>query len=243
MRGDMSNYDYIGQELDSFSKAVNWKRYWFETIRPYIGKRVLEVGAGIGSNTEISKVLDLEDWLCLEPDANLSTSILTKIRCEELRTEVRLQCGTMDDLAEGELFDTILYIDVLEHILDDKQELEMAEAHLVPGGCIVVVAPAHNYLYSPFDKAIGHHRRYNKSLLRTAKPAGCHTEELYYLDSIGFFASLANRLILKESQPKLSHVQFWDKYLVPMSRFVDPLIFFKAGKTIVALFRKENVNE
>lgn len=243
MRGDMSKYDYIGQELDNFSKAVNWKRYWFEMIRPHIGKRVLEVGAGIGSNTEISKVLDLEDWLCLEPDANLSTSILTKIHCEELRTEVRLQCGTMDDLAEGELFDTILYIDVLEHIFDDKQELEIAEAHLVPGGCIVVVAPAHNYLYSPFDKAIGHHRRYDKSLLHTTKPAGCHTEQLYYLDSIGFFASLANRLILKESQPKLSQVQFWDKYLVPMSRFVDPLIFFKAGKTVVVIFRKENVNE
>ena len=79
-------------------------------------------------------------------------------------------------------------------------------------------------------------------MLKDVVPSGFVIVDLKYLDSIGFFASLANRLFLKESDPKASQIKFWDKYLVAMSRTIDPLIGFSAGKSIFSVMQKESLN-
>jgi 2-polyprenyl-3-methyl-5-hydroxy-6-metoxy-1,4-benzoquinol methylase len=78
--------------------------------------------------------------------------------------------STMTDLPASEVFDAVLYVDVLEHIADDLSELRRAAVHLRPGGVLVILVPAHPRLYSAFDAAIGHYRRYTKSMLITVVP-------------------------------------------------------------------------
>jgi hypothetical protein len=138
----------------------------------------------------------------------------------------------------GERFDTILYIDVLEHIEDDRAELAASGARLRPGGHIVVLAPAHQWLYSPFDKAIGHFRRYSKPSLLATAPPGLLAVAAYYLDAVGVAASLANRVLLRASLPTYAQIVFWDRVLVPCSRAIDPMLARSVGKSVVAIWTR-----
>src|SRR5262245_9087881 len=152
----MSHYAYQGAELDLFATAVQWKSYWRSHLRAFVRGTVLEVGAGNGNNTRALEGLDYTDWVCIEPDPNLCLQLHASIPPGP-RTKVIE--GTLADLPGSSHFDTILYLDVLEHIEDDSSELRLAARHLRRGGHLIVLAPAHQWLYSPFDSAIGHFRR------------------------------------------------------------------------------------
>lgn len=234
----MAEFSYIGQELDIFAHAQEWKAYWASKLRPYVRGDVLEAGAGIGTNTLLLAPAKQGRWVCLEPDPQLLT-ILLKALGEELgRQHYEAIAGTTQDVQE-QRFDTILYIDVLEHIEADAEELRRATNLLRPGGRIVVLSPAHQWLFSPFDAAIGHYRRYNRSMLQAISPPGMITERIFYMDSVGLLASSANKLLLKQSTPALGQIQFWDRFMVPISRrILDPIVGFGLGKTIVAIWQK-----
>jgi hypothetical protein len=132
-----------------------------------------------------------------------------------------------------------LYVDVLEHIEKDDQELLKAFALLKKNGKLIVLSPAHQSLYSPFDKKIGHFRRYNKEMLIKISPPNLVLKKMFYLDSLGLFLSLGNRLLLKAEDPTTRQITFWDKLIVPFSRITDRLSFFSFGKTIVAVWSNE----
>ena len=229
----MTRLSYVGTELEIFSRAVNWKRYWADRIHPYVHGAVLEVGAGIGVNTPFLKNAKCSNWLCLEPDAALARELRT--RCEALGCDVRV--GTLEDVPESLRFDTILYIDVLEHIADDRAELQRATGLLPPGGHLVVISPAHQWLFTPFDAAIGHHRRYNRTRLRALTPPECQLATCFMLDCAGFFASLANKILLSAALPSKRQIAVWNELLVPISRILDRSIGYSFGKTIVAVWR------
>ena len=111
-----------------------------------------------------------------------------------------------------------------------------AANHLAPDGNLVVLAPAHQFLFSEFDAAIGHHRRYNAASLAAVTPRHCRLQACFMLDSAGFFASLANRFMLAEAMPSPRQIALWDKVLVPVSRILDNVTARKFGKSIVAVW-------
>jgi ubiquinone/menaquinone biosynthesis C-methylase UbiE len=234
----MNDFKYSGEELDVFGGAHNWKAYWVEKIRPHIGKNVLEVGAGIGATTVALKYTPHDSWLCVEPDPLLCDKIRQRKNAGEIASNVQILNCTALDLVGKNKFDTILYIDVLEHIENDSEELKIALKLLKVGGALIILSPAHNYLYSQFDKKIGHYRRYNKKELSEIIPSDMLIKQMQYMDSIGFFASVANKLILKQSDPTKAQVWFWDKVMVPLSRIFDPIIFNLAGKSILVICQK-----
>jgi hypothetical protein len=139
-------------------------------------------------------------------------------------------------LPNEQRFDTILYIDVLEHIQDDHGELRNSAAHIRPGGHVVVLAPAHQKLYSAFDHAIGHFRRYDRATLLAAAPGSLQPVTIFYLDTIGVVVSLANRWLLRASTPTHRQVMLWDRVVVPISRVVDPMLGRRVGKSVVAIW-------
>ena len=154
-----------------------------------------------------------------------------------LPPDLEVRCGAIADIDAAERFDCILYVDVLEHIEDDRRELERASGHLAPGGSIVIVAPAHGWLYTPFDRAIGHFRRYSRTSLRAVVPDRLEVTHMGYLDSVGMLASLGNRLLLRSASPSRAQIRFWDRILVPISRIVDPWLLHRVGKSVVAVLR------
>lgn len=231
--------DYVGTELELFAAACNWKRYWSDVIAPFVSGRVLDVGAGLGATADVfSGRTGIAGWTCLEPDARFAAHLGTRIATGGLPGRTRVLRGTLRDLDPAERFQTILYIDVLEHIRDDRGELARATGRLAEGGHLIVLSPAHPFLFSPFDHAIGHERRYTRASLRAAAPEGLRRVRLDYLDAAGFAASLGNRLILRSAMPNAAQIAAWDRLLVPISRTLDPWLGFRAGKSVLGVWTR-----
>lgn len=230
------SYRYVGSELELFATAANWKTYMAAILDRFIAGRVLEVGAGIGANIPYLRNPRVDDWTCLEPDADLARQIDAPVESGEFRP-TRIITGVIGDLDRTERFDTILYLDVLEHIAEDRLELARARSLLAADGNLVVLAPAHPFLFSRFDAAVGHQRRYGRASLCALNPVGCQLEAFLMLDCAGFFASLTNRLVLRAALPSARQIAVWDKLLVPISRRLDPLTAHKFGKTALAVWR------
>jgi SAM-dependent methyltransferase len=232
------DYQYVGGELELFSHAGHWKGYLRDQLRPYLRGDVLEVGAGIGGTTRALYPGNAASWTCLEPDSALLAELESSLDSLPAgAARLAAACGTLDDLPAEARFDAILYVDVLEHIEDDAAEVRRACGWLKPGGCLVVLAPAHQWLYSEFDRAIGHYRRYDRAMMRRLSPPGAALVRLRYLDSVGLWASLGNRLLLRSQMPTAGQIKFWDGVLVPCSRPLDPLCGFRVGKSLLAVWQ------
>lgn len=228
--------EYIGDELTLFSDVNNWKGYWGNRVSPYLGESVLEVGAGIGTNMlQLIKTDSVKKWVCIEPDKKLADQISYNATEDK---KLGVKTCFLKDYKGQEKFDSILYIDVIEHIEDAESELELALKYLKPGGYLIILVPAYNFLYNEFDKAIGHYRRYNKAMLKASIPKGMKKEKLFYLDSMGFFASLVNKLFLHQAYPSEKQVRFWDTTIVSLSKFTDILTFNSMGKSLIGIWRK-----
>ncbi len=146
--------------------------------------------------------------------------------------------GTLDDQLAGDRFDTVLYMDVLEHIEGDRAEMVQAARRVKPGGHVIALSPAHQWLFTPFDRSIGHCRRYSKATLEAVTPEGLDLVWLGYLDSVGFFASLANKMLLQQAMPTPRQIAFWDRVLVRLSEWADPVLGYRAGKSVLAIWRR-----
>jgi SAM-dependent methyltransferase len=229
-------YKYPGQELDLFQYAKNWKKYFSKHLKPFIKGKVLEAGAGTGSNTPILNDGSAPQWMMLEPDAAMAAALEKDVTGKKYPANCNVKQGTVVDMEQ--FFDTIIYIDVLEHIEADAEELKKAASLLNKGGHLIVLSPAFPYLYSPFDKAIGHCRRYNIKTLKKITPPGLSMIRCRYYDSIGFFASLMNKTLLKQKMPTLNQVLFWDRWMVPVSAITDKLFLHGFGKSIIAVWEK-----
>jgi hypothetical protein len=227
---------YVGRELEIFAAATNWKSYFASILRPFIAGRVLEIGAGAGVNISYLYNEDVREWTCLEPDPDLAGRIGDTVRHGGLPAACDIKVGRLKDIHPIASYDTILYIDVLEHIADDRAELTQATRHLSSGGNLVVLAPAHQFLFSPFDKAVGHYRRYNRNSLVALTPPRCTVRMCRMLDTVGLLASAANAALLRAAMPSERQIWAWDRLMVPISRVVDPATGYSFGKTVVVVW-------
>jgi SAM-dependent methyltransferase len=230
------DFQYMGKELDNFADANNWKSYVHSKLREYLIGDVLEVGAGIGGTTKAFNDGSQRRWVCLEPDSGF----VQRLKSSVLPRNCKVIEGMMPELDPLERFDAILYMDVLEHIEDDVAELAVAAQHLKPSGALVILSPALPWLYSEFDEAIGHFRRYTKESLRAVFPQGMHEVECTYLDSLGVLASAGNRLLLHSTDATRGQMRFWDGVLVPISRVMDGAIGHAFGRSVLAIWRKNS---
>jgi len=233
-----TDFAYVGTELELFAKASNWKSYLRRQVTPFLGRDVLEVGAGLGATTLHLCRGAHNRWLCLEPDIALARQLEASISAGALPRCCQVEVGTVRDRPYEQAFDTALYIDVLEHIEDDASELIRAADLVRAGGHVVALSPAHQMLYTPFDAAIGHHRRYSKKTIAALTPPGLRLVRLRYLDAVGMLASLGNRLILNQSMLTPRQIALWDGVMVRLSCLVDPVTAYCLGKSVLAIWTK-----
>jgi SAM-dependent methyltransferase len=227
-------YSYVGTELDLFSEATNWKSYWAERLRPFVRGDVLDVGAGLGATFEFLNEAAAA-WTCLEPDPQLARRIQQRFGSHPRAP--RVLTGDTSILSAGACFDAVLYIDVLEHIEDDRGEVERAMGLLRSGGSLIVLSPAHPLLYSPFDASVGHFRRYTARAIRALTPPGMSLTTLFFLDGLGAFASLFARMA-RRKEPTKAQIRTWDRLIVPASRVTDLVTRHFVGRSVVAIWTR-----
>ncbi len=136
-------------------------------------------------------------------------------------------------------FDTIVSLDVLEHIKDDKKQIRKYYNSLKKSGHLILIVPAFQFLYSNFDKDINHFRRYDKrNIKKLIKKLKFKIIKLDYFDTIGFFLSLGSKFLSNDYKKNLSKkVFFWDK-LIPLSKLLDFFLFNTIGKSLIVVLKK-----
>ncbi len=228
---------YRGEELGLFAKANNWKEYWMSHLGDVLRGEILEVGAGLGSNLPLLLRAPENRVVCLEPDPGLYQILQEKSKAA-WGDRVQARNILLADLGARDRFDVVIYADVLEHIPDDEAEIARAISHLRPGGRLIILAPAHQWLFSPFDTAVGHERRYDAGQLARKVSSRLAQEKLLYLDAAGLGASAWNAFIGRLPQISRRQLRFWDSVLIPISRVLDPLLGFRFGKSILGVWKR-----
>ena len=159
---------YAADDLETMQEARRYSDHVFGMVRGFVGSRVLEVGSGIGTMTR--RLVDVADVVVgIEPNRNCATRLH-----EVMGTHPRftLRHCHFEECNAAELashrFDSVLLVNVLEHIADDVSALKAFERIVVPGGRVIVFVPALQMAYGPLDAELGHHRRYSKRSLRAA---------------------------------------------------------------------------
>jgi len=233
------DYHYAGTELDAFSCARLWKRYWWGQISQFVGRDILEVGAGCGNNIEWFDRKPGVRYTGVEPDGKLAGVLKSRLDRTAFESST-VVTGFSGDLPSGNRFDTVVYLDVLEHIEDDRRELRTALDLLQVGGHLIILAPAYPWLYSAFDRSVGHCRRYDIPALRRVMPEGLVEVRVRYLDAMGLLASLAMKIGSRSGTASKFGVTLWDRLLVPLSRCLDPVTGYGIGRSLLFIARKES---
>ena len=224
--------DYLGKELEMFDSANIWRKYVYLLIKKYLKEDILEVGAGIGSFTNNYR----------DNFKNITITELDKKNIRELKrrfkkSKIKITSQYTEQVKKK--FNTILYMNVLEHIKNDKKEIKSALKKLKCNGHLIILVPAHNELFTKFDKEIGHHRRYKVNFFKKIKLKDCEIRSLNYIDCFGYFLYFLNKIFFKnEIYPSKIKIFIWDKIFIPLTFFLDFLTFYKFGKNIICIIKK-----
>jgi 2-polyprenyl-3-methyl-5-hydroxy-6-metoxy-1,4-benzoquinol methylase len=230
---------YATDDLETMSEAKRYQAHIFELFRRHIGARVLEVGCGIGTTTR--RLLEISDYvLGIEPNRSSADRVREAIGAHprfRLR-ECHLEECDQRELAR-ERFDTIVCINVLEHIEDDVQALRtFRDIVAAANGQVLIFVPAVQALYGPLDAELGHHRRYSKRSLAAAfDAAGLDLTALRYTNPIGLLGWLFNARVTKSIAHSSRQIALFETLVAPWALPLERLLPMPIGLSLVAVGR------
>ncbi len=230
--------EYPGHDLDAMSAADRYSREIVRGFAPYLGSHAVEVGAGIGNISVLLLQQRLERLDVIEPDARLYAKLSERLG---RRSDVVTHRGFLGGVASrirGGAVDSVVSVNVLEHVEDDVGELALMHSILRPGGHLCLWVPAVPALYIRLDRTLGHYRRYRRSELgEKLARAGFETVFLHYRDLVGMFAWFLVCRVLGQELTK-GKVGAYDRFVVPITTFAGRWTRPPIGKNLLALARK-----
>ncbi len=226
---------YFGKDLEAMSFAVNYHKWILSEFKPYIGNHVAEVGAGVGNFSKLLLEGNIKSLIAFEPSDNMYPLLKKALRGDKRSNAINAFFG-QEKISKR--FDTVIYVNVLEHIKDDASELVYAYDALVAGGHLLIFVPALSWLYSNLDRDVGHFRRYTKSNLKMlVQEAGFTVVEARYFDVAGIIPWYINFRLLNNSISSGS-VSLYDHLVVPLMRRIERFLHPPIGKNVLLIARK-----
>ncbi len=211
------NLDHVLEDIEA---GRNYTQWIVDRARPFIRGRVLDAGAGTGTFTEaVAQIAD--EVVALEPERRFVEYL--NIRFAD-NANVHVEEGDLEALPERlGLFDAIVCFNVLEHVRNDRVALRAMHGRLEASGRLLLLVPAHPSLVSPFDRAVGHARRYTRGTLASAlDDAGFTIDEVRYVNPIGALAWFVRMRLLRQREWPSTTFHVFDR-LVPFLRPFDML--------------------
>jgi len=203
--------------LSNLSEADRFNRWVLSRFARHLGEDVLEVGCGSGNFTVLMAAAGRRvTGIDIEP-----AYVEAARRRLAQFPHARVSCGDATAAEWSERFDTVVALDVVEHIEDDRAFLARLAAVLKPGGTLVLKVPAGRWLMSPMDRAVGHFRRYDKrSLAETLRAAGLAPVSLTHFNMPGTLGWWLNGKLLGRTTPPGEQVKAFEA-LVPLFRAAE----------------------
>lgn len=226
------------QTLEVIAKADKFNQWMFETIRPHCHGNLLEIGSGIGN---ISRFF-------IQSGYSLTLSDTDEHYIEQLKNTFPGTNTLSIDLAHVDFptkyiqlfqaFDTVILLNVLEHIEDEQEAIENCRHLLKPGGSLVVLVPAYSFLFSKMDRELHHYRRYtSKKLFNLVSKKKFNVRKVFYFNAMGISAWIYGKLLGLHSIPSKEMKLF--NNLVPVAKFIDKILFEKAGLSVIMVAQKD----
>lgn len=225
--------------LENLKSASHYNRWIFSQILPHLGQEILEVGCGNGNFTALLAQQNLH-VTAIDRNQDYANAAISRLQAHP-KVEVLVADATQ--IAWTRCFDTIVLLDVLEHIAADVKLLHQLSHGLRSGGKLIVKVPALNWLYSPMDQAIGHHRRYNKhSLIETFRQAGLADPTfsdliVWYFNAAGIPGWWLNGKLLQRTTPSAEQIGWFDR-AVPMLAAIESRVSVPIGLSLFAVSTK-----
>jgi SAM-dependent methyltransferase len=204
--------------LESLDGAQGYTSWIFGLAQPYLGQEILEVGAGHGTFTELLAA-DGADVVATE----LSPQSVERLQARfGGRSNIQVRHADVAEAVNGKRYDSIVLINVLEHIEDDTMALKQLAGALKPGGRLLLWVPAFAELYSDFDRRVGHYRRYRiKGLNQLVESTGLTVVESRYVNIVGAVAWWILAKELRKVPTTAGRVKVFDRVFVPVLRRME----------------------
>jgi len=232
--GEIVADETIAATLAALEAAENYRRWIYGLARPFLDGPVLEVGAGHGTFTGL--LAEHGQVHAVEPSAALASALADTHRGDD-RIEVTV--GTIDDVPDEQRFGSAVMFNVLEHIEDDAGALRAIRDRLLPGGSVVLWVPAFELLFSRFDLALGHHRRYRlRPLIELVESCGYRVVDARYANSAGWVSWLVGARLLGKAPTSRAVISLFDRVVVPVVRTVERVVRPPFGQSIFLAARK-----
>ncbi len=230
--------DVIIQDLEIMADAVNYRHWIYSRISRYIGQRIIELGAGIGNFTE--RFLDRELVVAVDNHAPCIERLRKRFLNHGNVVTEKVDISSREILSLSRYKpDTIICINVLEHVKNDSRALSHMFHVLTKAGNIILFVPAFQFLYGDIDRIVGHHRRYSKSELKEKLiKAGFKLKDIFYMNSIGTIGWFLNNKIFKRKEESPSQVIFYDRFIVPWLKHLENHITLPLGLSLIAIGEK-----
>jgi SAM-dependent methyltransferase len=236
MPAAVTSYTLADQER--MAQAANYFAWQHRLVIGELGRRVIEIGCGIGNFTRL--MLDREAILAV--DAEVGCIERLRQRFPDRPNLRAVACDVMaSEFVELQSFraDSCVCLNVLEHIEHDRDALRQMASVLAPGGQIVLLVAASPSLYGRIDELLGHHRRYTRaSMARIAAEAGLAVKTSYYLNAVGFFGWWTNSHILRRDAQSPAQIRFFDRFVVPVASRVEKILHPPFGQSLFVVLKK-----
>ena len=228
----MSVKNYEGWELKFFDNSKNFRLYQQQLINKYLLGHLAEVGPGNGTN--LSYYIDKPNKIDLFEPSKKHYDNLKKTFSKNHKIKVFNR-----SFGGKKKYDTIVYLDVLEHIKKDKEEINKALKLLKKNGKLIINVPANSHLYSNFDKDVGHYKRYSKKDFEIILKNFSFRKVSYrYYDSIGYLLSLMSKLFITNYKKNFEKkIKFWNN-LIFLSKLLDKITLNVFGKSLLVIIEK-----
>ena len=233
---DQDNADPGYQTLLRLSRAERYNHWMFGRIERFVGQRVLEIGAGIGNLTR--HLARRELVVASDVNPRYLRILANTFERQAQVLALPLDLGAFDPAALApHRLDTIVCLNVLEHVADDQQALRRLAEALVPGGRLLLLVPAHQRLYGAIDRAIGHHRRYEaRELGERLEEAGFRVEHMEFFNRLGVLGWYLNSVLLRRTRVPGLQLRL-QNLLVPLLRG-EARLGLQFGLSLLAVGRK-----
>jgi glycosyltransferase involved in cell wall biosynthesis len=226
-----------GEILERLNRAPRFTRWMADVIRPYIGDRVLEVGAGTG-NMSVHLMPRSVYW-ATDVNSHYLDYLVTLRATRPYMRVAYTDAMDGETFPKGQSFDTVVCLNVVEHVLDDLGALQNVWNTLSDGGRAIILVPCGPKLYGTLDEVLGHFRRYtHEQLVGVAEQAGFRVEHVLNFNRPGVPAWWLNGRFLHRKTFGLGQIRILN-ILTPVFRVVDSWLPLPP-LSIIAILRKEN---
>jgi SAM-dependent methyltransferase len=224
-------------------------RFQFELFRRYLGRRILEVGGGAGRMTELVRLgVEPSEFVTIEPSAHFVEMLDRRYATDTSMKVMRATTSDVVDEYRGH-FDSVFSVHVMEHVEDDGAFVRECLAMTKPGGTVIVLVPALQFLYSNLDRNIGHYRRYDKKMVRRlVADLDVSIEKLQYNNLIGVLASawFIKFRKLEYQTSAAGRGRFfrlyglYSRFVIPVVSAIERIIAPPVGLNLTVVLRKRN---